>query len=131
MSDDYVKIDVGAVDEFPVGTFKVVNVEGSMEIGILRREDGRWLGLRNACPHHLAPICRGQVSGTMLPAEEGSVEFVYGMDGQIIRCPWHGYEYNLDSGHSVMDSAPGRLRLFEVEPDGGRVLLRMKQRVSA
>jgi len=26
------------------------------------------------------------------------IEYIWGMDGQVLRCPWHGWEFDLKSG---------------------------------
>jgi nitrite reductase (NADH) small subunit len=46
-------------------------------------------------------VCLGKVSGTTLPS--GVYEFRYGLQGRILRCPWHGWEYDITTGQSVFD----------------------------
>ena len=105
-------------DELPPGSRKIVSV-GGRSIGIFN-VDGRLYALRNNCPHQGAPLCLGPISGTTLPGPVGS--FTYGRDGEIIRCPWHGWEFDLTSGKSVFNPHRVRVRSYQVaieEAPGG------------
>jgi len=64
----------------------------------------------NICPHAYAPICRGKLGGTTLPSKAG--EFVWGRENEILRCPWHGWEFDLHSGQCLTDRR--RLKRFPV-----------------
>lgn len=90
---------VGKPDEIPEDGRAVVSVEGR-SIGIYRVK-GEFYALNNYCPHQGAPICAGLVSGTNLPS--GVYEYEYGMSGEIVRCPWHGWEFNIRTGKSLFD----------------------------
>ena len=114
--------DVGAVEEFPIGKFRIVQLGETLEIGVLRRSDGQWRAIRNACPHRLAPICKGDVTGTMVPGDVA--DRGYGHDENVVRCPWHAYEFELDTGRALYGTFTGRLRMFEVVEHGGRVYVR-------
>jgi nitrite reductase (NADH) small subunit len=101
---------VGQLADFPEGRIRIVDVAGR-SIGFYRR--GRDVyGVLNVCPHRAAPICRGEVGGTMLPSAPGELE--YGLEGWVLRCPWHGWEYDIRSGRAVADVDPRRLRTFPV-----------------
>jgi nitrite reductase/ring-hydroxylating ferredoxin subunit len=99
--------------DIPEGGRKLVQVKG-MEIGLFRVE-GELYAWRNVCPHAAAPVCRGPVCGTKLPSMV--YEYKYGMEGQILRCPWHGWEFDLESGEHLVDPAV-RLRGFDIEVEG-------------
>jgi nitrite reductase/ring-hydroxylating ferredoxin subunit len=45
--------------------------------------------------------------------------------GQILRCPWHGFEFDICSGESVADQGKLRLRRFDVEVENGDVFIVM------
>jgi nitrite reductase (NADH) small subunit len=85
----------------------------------------RFFGVLNVCPHELAPVCEGALSGTMRPCQPGDP--VYALDRQILRCPWHGYEFDLSNGgRAVSSEYRGRLRLFEVTVDDGQVYVELR-----
>lgn len=110
------KYPVATLDEIPPGSRKLVEVEGR-SIGVFNVH-GRFVAVLNVCPHELAPVCRGRVSGTTLPSAPG--EFCWGREGEILSCPWHGWEFDLLTGHALTDEKK-RLRLFQVMVEGGTV----------
>jgi 3-phenylpropionate/trans-cinnamate dioxygenase ferredoxin subunit len=101
---------VGSVGEIPPGRFKLVTIDGR-EFGITN-VNGAYRAVRNVCPHQGAPICRGTIGGTWLASAPG--EFVWGRDGEILRCPWHGWEFDLQSGAALFDAGV-RVRVLDVE----------------
>ena len=81
---------VGQTSEIPPGERRIVEAEGR-SIGVFN-VNGTYYALRNSCPHQLAPLCRGTVTGTTLPCKPG--EYLWAREGEIVRCPWHGWEFN-------------------------------------
>lgn len=116
--------DLGRVDDFPLDEFHLVDVDG-IEVGVLRSSDGRIRVVRNRCPHRLGPICEGRVTGTMLPCEDSTARD-YGMANTVIRCPWHSYEFDLDTGRALFGTFNGRLRIYETVVQDGRLYARIK-----
>jgi nitrite reductase (NADH) small subunit len=113
---------IGPTDAFPPGSSTVMEI-GGRSIGIFN-DGGRLHAIRNVCPHHGAPLCRGGVSGTMLPA--GPHEYVYSGDAaehRVVRCPWHGYEFRIADGVSIADPARMRVRAYRVEIEAGEVVV--------
>jgi len=102
---------VGQASEIPPGGRRIVSV-GRVEIGIFN-VGGEIRAYRNACPHAGAPVCLGRISGTALPSQV--YEYIYGSEGCILRCPWHGWEFDLRTGEHIVD--PGN-RLKEVRLEG-------------
>jgi nitrite reductase (NADH) small subunit len=113
---------VGALSTFAVGTTRIVEI-GRRQVGIIRGEDGVVHAVLNVCPHRGAPVCKGTLGGTMLPSRPG--ELVYGNDGKVLKCPWHGYEFDIETGASLFDIMRGRLRKFETEVRNGEVYVRV------
>jgi 3-phenylpropionate/trans-cinnamate dioxygenase ferredoxin subunit len=52
-----------------------------------------------------------------LPSRPG--EYVWARDGEILRCPWHGWEFDITTGRSIFNPHKTRVRAYEVtvEPD--------------
>jgi 3-phenylpropionate/trans-cinnamate dioxygenase ferredoxin subunit len=121
------KHPVGAVDDFPPGTIQLREI-GSRSIGIVNA-GSKLYAVLNVCPHALAPVCEGKLTGTMLPSEPGQA--AWGLDDRILRCPWHGYEYDLeDGGKTVFTSFRARVRMFPVTVDDGVVHVEMAERTA-
>ena len=109
---------VGALNSFDVGAIRIVQV-GRRQIGILRSDGDVVHAVLNVCPHRGAPVCKGTVGGTMLPSAPG--ELIFANDGKVLRCPWHGYEFDIETGASLFGIMRGKLRKFQTEVRGGEV----------
>ena len=106
---------IGRVSELPPGGRTIVEVEGR-SIGVFNVQ-GQYYALRNRCPHQGAPLCLGAIKGMALPSKPG--EYVWGREGEILRCPWHGWEFDILTGRSIFNPHRMRVRTYEVtvEPD--------------
>jgi 3-phenylpropionate/trans-cinnamate dioxygenase ferredoxin subunit len=101
---------VGTVEEIPPGGRKIVEVAGR-SIGVFN-VGGEFFALRNSCPHQGGPICQGPISG--LVSSTGPGDYRYDRPGEILRCPWHGWEYDVRTGQSWVDPRKVRVRRYEV-----------------
>ena len=68
--------------------------------------------MRNSCPHQGAPLCLGAITGMTRPSKPG--EYVWAHEGEILRCPWHGWEFDVTSGRSVCNPHRTRVKTYEV-----------------
>lgn len=113
---------VARVDEIAPGGRKIVEV-GKRSIGVFN-VNGRFYALRNSCPHQGAPLCIGPVTGTTFASKP--FEQSYERDGEIVRCPWHAWEFDITTGRSVFNPHATRVKSFEVvagKPDPDDVYL--------
>ena len=108
----------GAVDTFVEGKF-VIFQAGRHSVGVVRLRTGELKAMRNWCPHKGAPICRGIVGGTWPPSAPG--ELTFDREGEVLVCPWHGFEYDLNDGQELYREIPTRLRFFPVQVRDGMV----------
>jgi nitrite reductase/ring-hydroxylating ferredoxin subunit len=107
---------VAKVEDIPPGGRKIVRVAGR-EVGVFNL-DGTYYALKNICPHQGARVCLGRIVGTTLPSEV--YEFKYGLEGRILRCPWHEWEYDIATGESVFDPKV-RVITYPVEVVDGEI----------
>lgn len=110
-------IRVCHVDDLSPGERRIVQV-GNRSIGVFNVA-GKYYALLNRCPHEGAELCRGKITGTTRPGAVG--EYCWEREGEIIRCPWHGWEFDITTGRSVFNPNRVRVRTYEVEvvePDG-------------
>jgi nitrite reductase/ring-hydroxylating ferredoxin subunit len=114
-----VRYRVESVENWGEVPCRVVTVQGR-KIGVLRVED-KFFALRNTCPHRGAPLCEGTVSGTFLPS--GPHDYVYGMENRVLRCPWHGWEFDLKTGRSLFQPDEVRVKTYRVSVEDGEVFL--------
>jgi len=90
---------VGTVAEFPVGTHKIVSVDGR-EVGIFNI-GGRLYGLLNRCAHQGGPLCAARRTTGTLVAEAPDFRPRWELEGEIVACPWHGLEYHVPTGRCL------------------------------
>ena len=100
---------VGKVTELPPNSRRIVRVNGR-EIGVFN-VNGKYYALRNLCPHQSAPLCLGELTGLAASDEPGEIEWTRA--GEILRCPWHGWEFDILNGRTVFESK-ARVKTYDV-----------------
>lgn len=115
---------VGAEDEFELDRFRLFELDGR-PVGVVRTASG-FFAVRNRCPHQGAAICAGLVSGTM--AASGPREYVYRDERRVLACPWHRWEFDMETGASVGAITKKRLVTYPVRVEDGRVIVSMPGR---
>jgi len=105
---------VARAADIPPGSRKLVKV-GAREIVIFNIK-GELFALSDKCPHRGGSLSRGRLTGVVSSTAPGTYD--YTRPDEIIRCPWHGWEFDVRTGRSWCD--PQRLRLMNyavtVEP---------------
>lgn len=101
---------VAPISELRPGERRIVNV-GGRSIGVFNVK-GKLYALRNQCPHQGAPLCLGSIHGTAAETKPG--EYRWEREGEILRCPWHGWEFDITTGRSVFNPHRTRVRSYEV-----------------
>lgn len=112
------EVVVGRADEIPPGTVRVVPV-GPYGVGIYN-VDGHFHALLNYCVHEGAPVCSGKITGTS--DSPGERRTIWIRHGEILRCPWHGWEFEIQSGRAIADPRQ-RLKSYPVRVVDGQVVL--------
>jgi nitrite reductase (NADH) small subunit len=108
--------DVGSLADLERDGHVVARVEGR-EVGVVA-VDGELRGVRNRCPHHGGPLCLGTVVQRVSGRPGG-----YDLTGsQVLRCPWHGWEFDPVTGACLDDSAL-RVAVYPAKAVDGRVLI--------
>jgi 3-phenylpropionate/trans-cinnamate dioxygenase ferredoxin subunit len=113
---------VATTTEIPPGTRKLVTIRGR-RIGIFNL-NGEYFGLFDRCPHQGGSLCLGITTGLVEAPEPGAYE--YSRRGEILRCPWHGWEFDIRTGQSVTDPESIRTRSYQVEVAGGTEVIERK-----
>jgi nitrite reductase/ring-hydroxylating ferredoxin subunit len=110
---------VATVDDIPPGQRKLVNVEGR-DIGIFN-VGGEYFAVGNRCPHEGASLCKGRIVGLVESSEPGSYQF--SRRGELLRCPWHGWEFDLRTGKSWCEPDRTKVRSFDLKVEAGGALV--------
>ena len=84
--------------------------------------NGTYYALHNRCPHMAGPLCEGPLTGTTRPTD--TVEFVYEREGEIVRCGWHGWEFDIPTGRCLA-SGKVRARTYPTSVEHGEVIVQI------
>jgi nitrite reductase (NADH) small subunit len=118
---DDTAVRVGAVEDFASGERRMVTIDGH-EVGVLMWGE-EFYAYENRCVHQGGPVCEGVIIGR--------VESVFDASGRVtgqrfddeqphLVCPWHGVEYELQTGVCVVDRRR-RIRKYSVVVREGEV----------
>jgi 3-phenylpropionate/trans-cinnamate dioxygenase ferredoxin subunit len=75
----------------------------------------------NRCPHQGGSLCEGIVTGLLQSSMPG--EYIYSREGEIVRCPWHGWEFDIRTGQSYCDPEKIRSKSYAVTAEHGADLV--------
>jgi 3-phenylpropionate/trans-cinnamate dioxygenase ferredoxin subunit len=111
---------VATTGEIAPGAKKLVTVKGR-EIGIFN-VDGEYFALANRCPHAGGPMCEGRIAGLVRSSGPGNYEL--SRKGEFLRCPWHGWEFDIRTGQSYCDPDDMKVRSFKAAVEPGENLVK-------
>lgn len=117
---------VAAAADLPPGARKTIEAEGRV-IAVFN-VGGDYYALNNRCPHEGGPLCAGKLSALTVSTRPG--EYLWTREDEIIRCPWHGWEFDLKTGRSVCDPKTMRVRLYDVHVEQGDELTDLPELVA-
>ena len=95
-------IKVASRGEIPEGTGKTVDLEGK-KIALFN-VGGKFYAIANECKHRGGPLGEGT------------------LDGNIVTCPWHGWEYDVATGANL-DDENVKVGCYAVKLDGDDILI--------
>ena len=95
---------VARLDEIAPGSLACVRV-GEQEVALARVGDEVY-AVDGHCIHLQGPLCEGR------------------LDGYVLTCPWHGWQYDVRTGENEFDRAI-KLRTYEVEVADGEIRVRV------
>jgi nitrite reductase (NADH) small subunit len=104
-------------EELELDRIRRVDV-GGRELCLVRTAAGLF-AFGSVCPHQGGPMCEGRIKGTMTPSARN--EYTFARAGEVVTCPWHGYEFDLRTGASVLGVVRGRIGAYPVEVRGDDV----------
>ena len=110
---------VATTSEIPPGGRKLVTVKGR-PIAIFNVH-GEYYGLLNRCPHQGGALCEGAITGLLESPEPG--KYSYTRRGEILRCPWHGWEFEIRTGQSYCDPERIRTKSYPVVTAPGQTVV--------
>jgi len=118
---------VAAVADIPPGTRRLTQVNGRAIV--VFNLGGEFFALNNRCPHRGGSLFHGKQTGLVESDGPGNYrysrpgEIEYTKLGEIIRCPWHGWEFDIRTGQSWCDPKRVRVRQYAVSIEPGEALV--------
>jgi nitrite reductase/ring-hydroxylating ferredoxin subunit len=110
---------VARADDIVPGSRKCVTA-GGRAIVVFNLK-GEYFALSSTCPHRGADLSGGKLTG--LVQSDGPGDYRYERQGEIIRCPWHAWEFDIRTGRSYCDPTRMRLMQFDAKVEPGAELV--------
>ncbi len=110
---------VAPVAEIPPGARRKVEA-GGKKIAVFNL-DGAFFALLDRCPHQGGSLCDGIVTGHV--ESSGPGDYRYERRGEMVRCPWHAWEFDIRTGKSWFDPRRVKVRSFPAEVASGATLV--------
>jgi nitrite reductase/ring-hydroxylating ferredoxin subunit len=105
--------------EIPAGTRQLFQINGR-SIAVFRIGD-EYFAVLNRCPHQGASLFHGVLTG--FPKSDSPGQCTYLRGGEILRCPWHAWEFDIRTGQSWFDPSNMKLRRYAVGVVAGEELV--------
>jgi nitrite reductase (NADH) small subunit len=113
------KYELFAADELPPGEMRAAKL-GGVAIVVLRLPDGTFRALRDRCPHAGAQLSHGLLQ-RMVDGDDVGERWL--SERMILRCPWHGFEFDVDDGRCPADPVGNRVATYPVTVEGDTVVV--------
>ncbi len=110
---------VAPVAEVPPGSHGLYIVRGR-PIAVFNL-DGEYFGMLDRCPHQGGSLCAGVRSGVLVSDRPGTYRLE--RNGEFVRCPWHGWEFDIRTGQSYCDPAKTRGKSYPVNVVSGAAVV--------
>lgn len=111
---------IAEVDSFADREIRAIEVDGKNLC--LLRLGKEFFALADRCPHGGAKLSGGRISNTV--ESDGPGDYRLCRKDEMIKCPWHGWEYDVRTGQSWSDPKSTRTRAFVAEAVDGEELIK-------
>ena len=110
---------VARAADIPPGKRRCIDVEGRGIVVL--NVAGEYFALSSQCPHKGGALGEGLLTGLVEASAPG--EYRYSRPGEMLRCPWHQWEFDIRTGRSYCDPRRMRLMTFDVAVEPGATLV--------
>jgi nitrite reductase/ring-hydroxylating ferredoxin subunit len=93
-------VKAAGTSDIPPGTGMTCDVQGT-PVAVFN-VDGQFCAIHNTCVHRGGPLGEGE------------------LEGQIVTCPWHGWQYDVKTGQSPVNPAAS-VKTFPCKVEGSDV----------
>ena len=110
---------VCVTEDLPAGERREVDVGGEYGVMVFNL-GGDLYAIRNKCPHRGGPLGRGRLRPRV--KSRGVSEWIYEREGEVIKCPYHQWEFDVRTGKALDDERLGA-KTYRVDFEDGHVVL--------
>lgn len=104
-------------------TRKIAAILEQRPIVIVRSDQGSVHALRDICPHKGPCLSDGMLDKGCQGATTG--EYIYDGATEVLRCPWHSWEFDIRTGRSLFDPEKVRIKTYPVTVEDGGVFVEL------
>ncbi|MFC5996997.1 Rieske (2Fe-2S) protein [Pseudonocardia hispaniensis] len=97
---------------------------GPIRVVVIRAKDGSLHAVAAKCLHQGGPLDQGRIYEHTLSTEDVG-QYVMDAEREIIKCPWHGYEYDIRTGATVFDTTRC-LQTFATREEGDQITVELE-----
>jgi len=94
---------------------------GGRRIALACLEDGSYRAVADTCPHEMASLARGKVEKMWV--SHGVGDYRISESQCVIICPWHNFEFDLDTGLSPCEPDRLRVKVYRVSLEHDQVVV--------
>jgi nitrite reductase/ring-hydroxylating ferredoxin subunit len=95
---------------------------GPIPVVVVRASDGTLHAMVAKCLHQGGPLDKGRLYEHVTAQDIG--EYIPEKNCEVLKCPWHGYEYDIRTG-CVLTDPSRRLQQFNVREEGDEVVVEL------
>ena len=95
----------------------------SRPIVLILSRDNEVYALRDVCPHKGPRLSDGMIDTGCSGDTVG--EYCYDADTEVIRCPWHSWEFDIKTGNSIVSPDQFRVKTYPTLIEEGLVFVDM------
>ena len=93
---------------------------GRRRLAVMRLDDGSYRAISDSCPHQGASLSQGAVERMWTSDRVGSL---CRSEHSVAVCPWHNFEFDVDTGLSPNVSPRLKVKTYEVCAEDGEVVV--------
>lgn len=118
------RVRFASVEEFEGEQSRVIKEVRGREIAVFKVGD-EYRAVLNFCVHIGGPLCEGSLTNPVVRGEGDEwMDWSYDESIRAIRCPWHSWEFDIETGQSL-HSERYRVPVYEVAVHDGDVFIEL------
>jgi nitrite reductase/ring-hydroxylating ferredoxin subunit len=114
------RAEVCTSDDLGAGQMATAQL-GPMPIVVIRAPDGSLHALLDKCLHQGGRLSRGVLTSDSSSSRDVG-DYPFERHGEVVRCPWHGFEYDIRTG-CLLAERSRCVRTFTVIEEDGKVFV--------